>query len=306
MERIRIKMQQQKRWPGFILVIIGASFWGITGTVSQRLFQSEVIQVEWLVTARLLIAGVLLLCIQSLFKNKEQILHIWQSKATAIRLVIFSTVGMIAVQYTYLASIKEGNAAVATMLQYLAPVFIILYLLLRRLQRITGRDLFAIVITMIGTFLLLTNGAFETLSVPIPAVIWGILSGITLAFYTLYAVPLLRQFDSLVVVGWAMVIGGVVMSFVHAPWQVDIQHFNRYTYLYLAIVIFLGTMLAFWFFVESLRFLSPKETTLIGTIEPVMAVVTSVLWLGVPFGIYQVIGTICILIMVIYLSIVKE
>ena len=41
-----------------------------------------------------------------------------------------------------------------------------------------------------------------------------------------------------------------------------------------------GTAFAFYLFIDSLKYLSPKETTLLGTIEPVI-VVTSALWLGV-------------------------
>ena len=44
-------------------------------------------------------------------------------------MILFGLFGMLAVQYTYFASIKEGNAAVATLLQYLAPIFITVYLL---------------------------------------------------------------------------------------------------------------------------------------------------------------------------------
>ena len=39
-----------------------------------------------------------------------------------------------------------------------------------------------------------------------------------------------------------------------------------------------GTAFAFYLFIDSLKYLSPKETTLLGTIEPVIAVVTSALW----------------------------
>ena len=121
---------KNKRYIGFILVITGCFFWGIGGTVAQPLF-SEGIEVGWLVSTRLLIAGTLMLCIQAIFKDRKQILAIWQQKFTAFRLVIFAIVGMLAVQYTYMASIKEGNAAVATLLQYLAPVMIIVYMAVR-------------------------------------------------------------------------------------------------------------------------------------------------------------------------------
>ena len=47
-------MRKSRQWRGLVLVILGASFWGIGGTVSQRLFQEQGILVDWLVTVRLL------------------------------------------------------------------------------------------------------------------------------------------------------------------------------------------------------------------------------------------------------------
>lgn len=154
-------------------------------------------------TVWLLIAGVLLLAVQYFAKDRAQILGVWKTKSSAIRLIIFGLLGMLAVQYTYMASIEHGNAAVATLLQYLAPVMIILYLVLRKQMVLTRRDLLTINLELFGSFFLLTNGSISQLSVPMPAIIWVVLSGATLALYTLYAFPLLKEYDSLVIVGWA-------------------------------------------------------------------------------------------------------
>ncbi len=205
-------------------------------------------------------------------------------------MIIFGLLGMLAVQYTYMASINHGNAAVATLLQYLAPVMIIVYLLLRKLTIFTKQDLMTVTLALLGTFLLLTNGAISGLSVPVISIFWGILSGVALAFYTLYAIPLLKEFDSLVVVGWAMAIGGVTLSFIHPPWQADFSNFTAEIYMYLIFVIIFGTMFAFWFYIESLQYLSPKETSLIGNLEPLSAVLTMVVWLGEPFGFFSMVG----------------
>lgn len=298
-------MDNQLRWPGFIFVILGASFWGIGGTVAQRLFQQESITVEWLVSIRLLIAGILLLFL-SFIRDRKQVLKIWSDKKARIQIVIFGLLGMLAVQYTYMASIQLGNAAVATLLQYLAPVFIILYLVLAKVSKLKARDLFAVVLALSGTFLLLTNGSLASLSVPVSSVIWGILSGIALAFYTLYAGGLLRKWGSLNVIGWAMIIGGIGMSIIQPPWSVDTSNWALETYLYLGFVIFFGTMIAFWFYIESLKYLKPQETTLLGSLEPLTAIITSVLWLHIPFGTYQFLGASLILFMVLYLSFFKD
>ena len=296
---------KNKRMIGFLLVVSGCFFWGIGGTVAQQLF-SQGIEVTWLVSTRLVIAGGLLLLTQAIFKDRKQILEIWQQKYSATRLVIFAIVGMLAVQYTYMASIKEGNAAVATLLQYLAPVMIIVWAVFRREAKFTRKDAVTIVLAMAGSFLLLTNGSLSALAVPKLAIIWGLLSGLSLAFYTLYAIPLLKHFDSLVVVGWAMVLAGLTMSFAKAPWNVDVSTWTFTTILYLVIVIIFGTMLAFWFYIESLQTLKAKETSLLGNIEPLTAVLATVLWLKEPFGTYQWLGATMILIMMIYIALRAE
>lgn len=296
----------KNRKVGFILVILGAIFWGLGGTVAQKLFQTYAINVNWLVSTRLLIAGFLLLVIQYSLKEKRQVFDIWKQKRTAFQLVIFGLLGMLAVQYTYMASIEYGNAAVATLLQYLAPTMIIIYVALKEKTALTARDITALSLALLGCFLLLTNGSLQQLSVPTPAVIWGFLSAVSLAFYTLYAIPLLKYYDSLVVVGWAMIIGGVSLSFIHPPWKVDLSSYPLEVYLYLFFAIIFGTMIAFWFYIESLQSLLPKETSLLGTLEPLAAVLATVFWLKEDFGIFQWLGTACIFALICLLALKRD
>ena len=297
-------MKHKKRLIGFVLVIFGAFFWGIGGTVAQQLFQKHDIEVSWLVSTRLLIGGLGLLCIQAIFKDKQQIVDVWRKYP--LKLLTFGLVGMLAVQYTYMASIQHGNAAVATLLQYLAPVMIMGWVVLTKQSKFTQKDGITVTLALVGSFFLLTNGSISTLAVSIPAIVWGLLSGVTLAFYTLYAIPLLKEFDSLVIVGWAMLIGSFFISFVHPPWQIDISKFTAEVWVYLFIVIIFGTMLAFWFYIESLQSLTAKETSLLGNIEPLTAVLATVFWLNVPFGSFQWLGTTLIICMMVYLAFAKE
>ncbi|WP_431030282.1 EamA family transporter [Lysinibacillus sp. LZ02] len=288
---------------GFTLVILGAFFWGIGGTMSQQLFQKFEVGVGWLVTIRLLIGGILLLLTQSIFKDRKQVFRVWQTDA--LRLIIFGLVGMLAVQYTYLASINYGNAAVATLLQYLAPVMIIVWLVLTKKFPFTRKDFVTVTLALLGCFFLLTNGSVSAFAVPMPAIVWGLLAGVTLAFYTLYAIPLLKKYDSLVIVGWAMVIGAVAINLVYPVWDVNVSTWTGETIFYLIIVVIFGTMLAFWFYIESLQTLTAKETSLLGNIEPLTAVLATVLWLGEPFGTFQWLGTGLIILMMIYLAVRK-
>lgn len=294
-----------QRWIGILFVLFGASFWGIGGTAADYLFQTANIDVNWYVTTRLICSGLLLLGIQLFLKGWQSVFSIWQTVSNWLPLFAFALFGMLLVQYSYMASIHEGNAAVATLLQYLAPVYIILWLLLRRKQSFQWFDLIAIGLTIVGILLLLTNGSFSQLTVPGSAILWGIISGLSLAFYTLYARRLTARYSSIVVVGWAMLIAGVTMSFIHPIWAVDVSSWSFSTSIILFFTIVFGTALAFWFIIKSLDYLQAKETTLLGTLEPLTAVVSSVLWLNLSFGIWQVVGMVFILTLVVALSLQK-
>jgi drug/metabolite transporter (DMT)-like permease len=299
-------MEEKSKLTGMILVILGASFWGVGGTVAQRLFQEDGIPVEWLVSTRLIVAGILLLILAMFFGKRREVFWVWKDKRSVFQLIIFGIFGMLAVQYTYMASISLGNAAVATLLQYLAPVFIILFLVLTRVNNLRKKDFIAVSLALSGTFLLLTDGSIGSLAVPFSAVVWGVLSGLALAFYTLYAGGLLKKWGSLNIVGWAMIIGGSSLGIFHPPWRVETAAWTMETVFFLIFVIIFGTMLAFWFYLESLKYLLPQETSLLGSVEPLAAIVTAVLWLQIPYGAFQMAGTALILGMVVYLSLAKE
>ncbi|NGZ76450.1 DMT family transporter [Saccharibacillus alkalitolerans] len=290
------------RRTGLFFVIAGATLWGVGGTVSQKLMHHYGADSAWLVNIRLLVAGPLLLLLQFALKDRGQILGIWRDRRTAPMLLIYSLAGMLAVQYTFLTSIRYGNAAVATLLQYLSPLVALLYVLLRSRQAPTAREMTTAALALAGCFMLLTNGSLSSLSVPAPAVVWGVLSAVAAAFYTLAAVPLLRKYDSLVVVGWAMTVGGLALSAIRPPWNSPWPALDAEGYGYLAFVLIFGTTLAFWFYIESLRGLPPQETIVLGSLEPLAAVLTTVVWLHEPFGLWQWGGTACIIAVVLLMS----
>ena len=63
-----------------------------------------------------------------------------------------------------------------------------------------------------------------------------------------------------------------------------------------------GTLIAFYLYLDSIRYLTPKETTLFGCTEPLAAIISSVLILHVPFQSFQLLGALCVIVMVLILS----
>lgn len=292
------------RTKGIALVLTGAILWGVSGTVAQYLFQQQGFNAEWLTVVRLLLSGILLLGF-AYSKEKQHIWKIWKSKRDALSLVLFSILGMLAVQYTYFAAIQHGNAATATVLQYVGPALITCYLALRSKRLPTIKEMVAVALSIFGTFFLVTHGNIHSLSISGWAVFWGISSAFALAFYTLQPHNLLAKWGSTIIVGWGMLIGGIGLSFIHPPWAFEGQ-WSFSSYLAVVFIIIFGTIIAFYCYLESLKYLSASETSLLACVEPLSAAFLSVIWLHVTFGFAEWLGTLCIISTVVILSIKRK
>ncbi|WP_300602230.1 DMT family transporter [Niabella sp.] len=290
-------MKQQQYGPskkdpslkGILLALTGASLWGISGTFSQFLFQQRDINVEWLMAMRMLVSGILLLAFSGTKKNSD-LWKIWQTKKDGLQLLIFGLTGMLAVQYTYFAAIRHSNAATATILQYAGPVIIAVYLALKNKKAPTRPELLAILMAVSGTFLLVTHGDIHTLNISRTALILGIASAVALAIYTLQPVSLLKKYSSATVIGWGLLIGGVAISFVKAPWQIT-GIWDGYTYSYILFIILLGTLVPFYAYLSAVQIIGGQKASLLASAEPLSATIIAVLWLQVPFGLIDVTGS---------------
>lgn len=216
---------------------------------------------------------------------------------------IYSIFGMTMVQYTFMAAIGYGNAAIATVLQCTGPIYIILYAVLKKYRPWTKAEAFIIVAMIIGVILIATNGNLTSLAVSPVALMFGLASGVALAYYTLHAPMLLQVIHPLQLVGGSMLTGGIIMNFVHPIWVFDFSFdWTAIQILILVLSILLGTTLAFYLYITSMKYISSTEAGILGLLEPVSAVLTSVILLNVGLGMYQVAGIILILAIGIFIS----
>ena len=290
-------MEKSLKTKGIFLVTLAALLWGVSGTVAQYLFQSKNFTPEWLVVIRMLCAGVLLITM-GLLKGDKNIFKIWSRKENIIKLVLFGLLGMLGMQYTYFAAIKHGNAASATILQYLAPIIITVYLSLRNKKLPTLKQIICVSMAMLGTFLIITKGNINSLSISKLAVFWGIASAFASALYTLQPVSLVKEYGSTSVVGWGMIIGGVAFS-CSGNWSLK-------AIAAIVFVVIFGTLVAFYCYLESLMYIKPEEASILACVEPLSAALLSIIFLSVKFSLVEWIGTLCIIITVSILSFNKN
>ncbi len=296
-------MATSTNFKGFVLAITAATLWGVSGTFGQFLFEQRAINVEWLISVRMLSAGILFLLFSIL--KKENIGAIWRDKKDRGQLFVFSILGMLAVQYTYFAAVKQSNAATATVLQYLGPIFIAIYFAVKNRRLPAPIEYLAIFLAVLGTFLLVTHGDPSTLAISNTALFLGIASALALAFYTIYPLRLLHRHNSALVIGWAMLIGGLILSFFKAPWDVE-GIWDAYTYSYIAFIIVLGTLIPFYAYLTAVKQIGAQKSSLLASAEPLSATIVAVLWLQIPFSLIDWIGSLCIVSTIFLLSLTKS
>ncbi|HJR57078.1 MAG TPA: DMT family transporter [Rhizomicrobium sp.] len=282
---------------GFLSAVTAAVLFGVGGTVAQFLFQQRGVSIDWLVTMRLLCAGPVLLLVSAL--QGRDVLAIWRTHTVGI--VLFGLLGMMPVQYTFMAAIGASNSATATILQFTAPAMIAVWFVLMAWRLPDGRALVAIALATLGVFFLVTHGNPGVLSISVLALFWGLASAVAAAFNSIQPARLLKEYDAATVAGWGMVVGGLALSVVRPPWTVE-GNWDATAYAFLAFVILLGTLVAFYLSLNAVRLIGPQRTSLLMCVEPLSATLLAVLWLGVSWGAMDWLGMAFILATIVLLS----
>ena len=282
---------------GIAAALIAATLFGVGGTFAQFLFTQRGVNVDWLVTMRLLTSGVLLLAV-CIVRQGRGVLAVWRDGPA---LILFAIIGMLGVQYTYMAAIDASNTATATVIQYTAPAMVALWLALARRRAPDLRELAAIVLAMIGTFCLVTHGNPMRLNITALALWWGIASAVTAAFNAIQPSGLLKRHGAALVTGWGMLIGGIALSLRHPPWAVE-GMWDARAIAFLVFILLFGTLLAFYLMLKALSLIGAQKSSLLTCAEPLAAAVLAVWWLQVPWGLWDWLGTALVLATVVLLA----
>lgn len=263
------------------------------------------LSVSFFLTVRLITAGLCILFFLAI--TGKQIFLIWTDISWLKQLVVFSVLGMLGVQYTFVAAIEASNASIATLLQFLGPVYIILFLSWKNKIFPPKYQIIGIIGTLIGLFLLLTNANVKVLLISKEALLWGLAVGVAFSIYTVYPARLMKEWGVLLIVGWGMLVGGVVLAGVTQVWKSDEwTHLTVFPINLIVVIIILIGTIAFILFLSSMKYITAVETSILSSIEPLTAMIISVFWFGQILGSWQYIGVIIMLLFVTWLSIAGE
>lgn len=284
------------------MILFGSMLWGTTGSITEWLLENKDLSVSILLTVRLIIAGIAILTL--LLVKKVDIFAVWKSTSWRNQLILFSIFGMVGLQYTFASAIEASNAVIATLLQFSAPIFVVLHVSLKYKTFPPRYQMVGILGTLAGLFLLLTNGTLSNLLVSGEALLWGVAVGLTFAFYTLYPARLMRKWSVLLIVGWSMLIGGVLVGAVYRVWQSDEWSILVEPDVTIKMVILiLFSTIAFFLFLSSMKYISSIETSILSSVEPLTVMAISVFWFHTMLQSIQLLGALLMLLFVTWLSV---
>ena len=166
---------------------------------------------------------------------------------------------------------------------------------------VSTRTLILLFMTILGVVFIATKGKISSLSVSPEALLLGLISAIMIAFYSIYPKRLLKKYGSITVVGWGMIVGSIISNIVHPIWKIQ-GDVNSKSIIQVAIVVILGTSIAYLIYIASLNYISSSLAGILTAFEPVLAAVLSVVIFGLRFSFVELIGFILVFVSIFILE----
>lgn len=284
---------EEKQWIGMGLAIMGALFWGLSGTSVQFLENAKHLNVEWLLEVRLLLAGLLTILL-AYMQDGIRIFDIFKNPKDFGKLLIFGLLGIALAQYSYFKAIAISGVGVATVLQYVAPTLLIIYLFLRYFKKPTPAEFCCVLLALTGTICIVSQEGLDISTINGDALFWGLISAASICVYTLQPIELLKKYSTTSIVGFAMFICGILSLAMFQ--QIDSEAiWDGMTWLGLFTIIILGTVVSFNAYIEGVRRIGAIQGSILSSLEPISAAIFGWALLGNGFTLVGIFGMFCII-----------
>ena len=290
---------------GYLYIAAATFLWGVSATLGRAVF-----------TGRLLPAGQVLQPIEPLILSQSRtslslivllpllaITRGWGKLAVPrpdlIRCLILGVLGVAASNYTYYLAIERTNVATAIIVQYTAPVWVLLYTVARGLQRPSLRRFAAVALAVAGSALAIGavgTGGFRLNIVGVGA---ALLAAFSFAFYNVGGHSILARYDRWIVLLWTLVAASGFWIVINPPWKVVAAHYSGAQWLFLLIFSLLSVLVPFSLYFAGLQHLEPTRAIVGSCLEPVFSIVIAAIVLGEGVRPIQTLGIVVVLIAIV-------
>jgi drug/metabolite transporter (DMT)-like permease len=217
---------------------------------------------------------------------------------------VLGVVGLAASNYFYYLAIERTSVATAIVLQYVAPVWVLLYMLARKLQRPTAQRVLGVALAVAGCafavgelsgrtdfpWIGLSGVRFSSIGV-----IAAQLAAISFAFYNVYAQHLLQTYQRWTVLVYALLGAAAFWIVLNPPWRIAAHHYSGGQWGFMSVFSMTSMLVPFSFYFAGLQHLDPTRAIVTSCLEPVFAILLTAILLGELVSPIQVLGMLIVL-----------
>jgi drug/metabolite transporter (DMT)-like permease len=205
-------------------------------------------------------------------------------------LILLGAIGLALNQYFYYLSLTMVSVGYSLLLQYLAPVHLMVYGVLSKTERMTGGKLLAAFMAIFGCALMVLGQQGGIARISLAGTLFAIGSGVCFAFYTAYGKQIMKSYDPRTVITYVFLTSAAVWLTVRPPWKIDWASIDLSMWIFFIYLASAATLLPFALFSASLRYLEASRSSLTSMLEPVVAASIAWMWLGEEMELMQIAG----------------
>jgi drug/metabolite transporter (DMT)-like permease len=223
-------------------------------------------------------------------------------RADVLRFFLLGIFGVAASNYLYYLAIQRTNVATAIILQYTAPIWVLIYTALRGANYPSTRKIGAVVLSVAGCALavgLFGSGGFR---MDAYGVIAALLAAFSFAFYNVGGHTVLARYDRWKVLAWVLLSASIFWIFVNPPWKIVAAHYGRGQWAFLLVFSLLSVLGPFSCYFAGLQHLEPTSAIVASCLEPVFSIVLTAIVLGELVRPVQTIGIVLVLVAIVLIQ----
>ena len=285
---------------GYLFIAAAALCWGISASLGRAAFTGRLVTggalppIGPLILAQTRVTLALLVLAPVLLARRGTA-GLKMSRGDVARALLIGVLGVAASNYFYYLAIQKTNVATAIILQYTAPVWVLLYMLARGMQKATAARVFAVILAVTGSAFAigaLGTGSFRINSIGLAA---GMAAALSFAYYNIFIPALLGHHDRWKVLLY--ILNGSVLCWlaINPPWRIMAEHYSGAQWTYLAVFSVTSVLMPFSFYIAGLQYLGATRAIVTSCLEPVFSIVIAAITLGELVRPLQVLGIIVVL-----------
>lgn len=294
-------LTRRRAWEGYIFIAAATLFWGISATLGRAVFTGHVFTggfrpIDPLILAQSRTSISLVLLLPILLIARRGVKRLGMPRRDIGICLVLGILGMAASNYFYYLAIQETSVATAIILQYTAPVWVLLYMVARHLQRATPKRVASVLLAFCGSALAIGVLSPGTITVNAVGVIAAQLAAVSFAFYNIFAAQILQRYDRWRVLFWVLVAAAGFWQFVNPFWKIAQAHYSSQQWTFMVLFAITSILIPFSFYFWGLQRLDATQAIVTSCLEPAFSIVIAAVFLGELLGPLQVAGIVIVLI----------